>query len=101
MYNITRAQLVGPQPATIKQQNDQAIASCRRSRRGCGLHQSLGFVQVERLRHRAPDRMLQTKSIEHVALSAATTPGVFKQSSHVAEILRQATFGRTALPLGL
>src|ERR1700681_421398 len=45
--------------------------------------------------------MLQTKSIEHVARGAATTPGVFQQPSHVAEIFRQAAFGGTALPLGL
>src|ERR1700680_199622 len=98
--DIKRAQLVGTQPATIKQQNDQAITPRRRSRGGHGLHEPLGLLQVERLRHRAPQRMLQTKSIEHVALSAAAAPGVFKQSSHVTEILRQAAFGRTAPPLG-
>jgi hypothetical protein len=36
--NIKLAQLVGPQPTTIKQPNDQAITSCRRSGHGCGLH---------------------------------------------------------------
>ena len=72
----------------------------RRSRRAAGPGAVVACTsrsassEVEELRHRSPQRMLQTKSIEHVALGAAATPGVFKQSAHVAEILREAAFGR-------
>src|ERR1700722_840955 len=98
MRNIQRAQLVGAQPTTIQQQNDQAITPHRRSGRSRGLHEPLGLLQVERLWRRTSQCMLQTKSIEHVALSAPAAPGVFEQPIDMSQIFRLLTASPTQRP---
>jgi hypothetical protein len=46
-----------------------------RARRGGGMHESFGLLQVQRLRHAAPLRMLKAESVEYVALAADGAPG--------------------------
>ena len=100
MRNVERAQFAGAQPAAIQQQDNQSIASCCGPGRGGRLHQPLGLFQVESLRFRTPQGMLQAEAIEHVAFGAATAPGVLEQSADVAEILGQAAFSAATLALG-
>src|SRR5438132_112494 len=77
-----------------------ACAACCGPGRGGRSHQPLGLFQVEGLRFRTPQGMLQAEAIEHVAFGAATAPGVLEQSADVAEILGQAAFGAATLALG-
>src|SRR5437879_4670833 len=86
-----------PQPYSSK-----IISRSRRAVPGRGgrSHQPLGLFQVEGLRFRTPQGMLQAEAIEHVAFGAATAPGVLEQSADVAEILGQAAFGAATLALG-